>query len=104
MAPNFKPVVAGTTATFTLAGRLDAVNAPELAEELKKLIGKSIQKVVFMTADLTYISSAGLRAIVFAKQKMGVDTTVYVIKPQPDVLAIIKMAGFDSFLVIQDSL
>jgi anti-anti-sigma factor len=104
MAPNFKPTVAGTTATFTLAGRLDAVSAPALADELKKLSGKNIQKVVFLTKDLTYISSAGLRAIVFAKQKMGVDTTVYVVQPQPDVLAVIKMAGFDSFLVIQDSL
>jgi len=102
MAANFQPVISGPTATFTLAGRLDAVSAPALAEELKKLIGKGIQKVVFNAADLAYLSSAGLRAIVFAKQKLGADPEVIILKPQPDVLGVIKMAGFDSFLTIQE--
>lgn len=101
MAATYQPVISGSTATFTLVGRLDAVTAPALADELKKLIGKQLQKVVFNAAGLDYLSSAGLRAIVFAKQKLGTDPEVIVQKPQADVLSVIKMAGFDSFLTIQ---
>jgi anti-anti-sigma factor len=102
MAATFPPVINGTTATFTLSGRLDAVSAPALAEELKKLIGKKLQKVMFNAADLAYLSSAGLRAIVFAKQKLGADPEVIILRPQADVLGVIKMAGFDSFLTIEE--
>jgi anti-anti-sigma factor len=100
---NFEPAIKGNTATFTLSGRLDANNAPELADALKALIGQSLANIVFKMEELSYISSAGLRAIVFAKQKLGADTTVYVIKPKPEVEQVIKMTGFDSFLSIQDS-
>jgi anti-anti-sigma factor len=102
MSVTYPVEIKDTTATFTLSGRLDAVNAPALAEELKKLIGKQLQKVIFDTANLTYISSAGLRAIVFAKQKLGTAPEVIVLKPKPDVIEVIKMAGFDSFLTIQE--
>jgi len=102
MAANYQPVISGATATITLSGKLDAVSAPGLAEELKKLIGKGLQKVIFSASDLVYLSSAGLRAIVFAKQKLGADPEVVILKPQPDVVAVIKMAGFDSFLSIRE--
>jgi len=90
-------------AKFNLSGRLDTTNAPALSDELKELVGQNVEKIVFMANDLEYISSAGLRVIVFAKQKMGVDTQVFVVSPQQDVLDVIKMSGFDSFLKILDS-
>lgn len=90
-------------AKITLAGRLDTTNAPEFSEKLKELIGQDIKKVVFFMEDLEYISSAGLRVIVFSKQKLGADTDVYIIAPKPDVLDVINMTGFDSFLIIQDT-
>ena len=90
-------------AKVNISGELDATNAPALSDELKELIGQDVRKVVFFLKDLEYISSAGLRVIVFAKQKMGADVQVYIISPQPDVLDVIKMTGFESFLNIQDS-
>jgi anti-anti-sigma factor len=102
MAASYPVEIQGTTATFTLSGRLDAVSAPGLADELKKLIGKQLQKVVFNSSNLDYLSSAGLRAIVFAKQKLGAEPEVIILKPKTDVLDVIKMAGFDSFLTIQE--
>jgi len=58
-------------AKIELAGRLDATNAGQLQEELKKLIGQSVGRLVFFAKELEYISSAGLRVIIFAKQKIG---------------------------------
>ena len=92
-----------TTARIELMGRVDAVNAPQLADELKKLVGLSLNQIVFHAKDLEYISSAGLRAIIFAKQKIGEDLDVFLIAPQPTVLEVIKMSGLDTFLTIQDT-
>lgn len=86
-----------------LTGRVDAVNAPVLAEELKKLVGQPLKQIAFIVNELEYISSAGLRAIIFAKQKIGENTQVFLIAPQPSVLDVIKMSGLDTFVIIQDS-
>ncbi len=90
-------------AKIKLTGRVDATNAPALSEELKKLVGQPITRIAFMVEELEYISSAGLRAIIFAKQKIGKDSEVLLIAPQQSVLDVIKMSGLDTFLKIQDS-
>lgn len=89
------------TAKFTITGRLDTVNAPILTDHLKTLVGGPVKKVYFIVKGLEYISSAGLRAMVFAKQKIGNDTQVFVVEPKPAVLEVIRMTGFDSFLSVQ---
>jgi len=90
-------------ARIKLTGRVDASNATVLSEELKKLVGQPLKQIVFMVNELEYISSAGLRAIIFAKQKIGENSQVFLIAPQPSVLEVIKMSGFDTFVTIQDS-
>ena len=101
MAENISVACADGCAKITLTGRLDASSAPALQEELKKLIGQKINKLVFFANDLEYISSAGLRVIIFAKQKIGADAKVYFIGGQDAVVSVIKMSGLDNFMDIQ---
>lgn len=103
MESNFAVDTNGDVVKITLAGRLDANNAPLLQDELKKLIGSNLKSIVFLAKDLEYISSAGLRMIIFAKQKIGVQSQVYMIGAQESVLGVIKMSGLDNFMHIQDS-
>lgn len=103
MGKNFSMELSGKVAKITLIDRIDTTNAPALHEELKTLIGKEIERIVFIASDLKYISSAGLRAIVFSKQKIGKETTVFLIGASQEILNIFKMTGFDSFLTIQDT-
>jgi anti-anti-sigma factor len=90
-------------AKIELIGRLDATNAPALQDELKKLIGQKVTDLVFLAKDLEYISSAGLRVIIFAKQKIGAAASVYFVGAQEGVLSVIKMSGLDTFMTIQDN-
>ena len=53
--------------------------------------------------DLEYISSAGLRVIIFAKQKIGEDTEVILVNVQDSVLDVIKMSGLDNIMTFTDS-
>lgn len=86
-----------------LRGRLDATNTESLQAELKKFAGQKIAKLIFFAKDLEYISSAGLRVIIFAKQKIGVDSQIFLIAAQPAILNVVKMSGLDNFMTIQDS-
>ena len=103
MDPKFSINCQEGVAKVELCGRLDATNAPLLQEEFKKLIGQKIAHLVFLAKDLEYISSAGLRVMIFAKQKIGVDAHAYLIGAQEAVLSVIKMSGLDNFLTIQDT-
>lgn len=94
----------GSTLNVTLSGKLDAVKAPELMEELKKMSGTKLEKIAFFTNDLEYISSAGLRTIIFAKQKIGMDAEIYFVGSQEAVLDVINMSGLDNFLTIVDKM
>ncbi len=90
-------------ARIELIGRIDAVNAPTLAEVLKNLTDDPPGKIVFDAKDLEYISSAGLRAIIFAKQRVGRNVRVSVVAPQPMVLEVIRMSGLDTLVTIEDN-
>ncbi len=86
-----------------LCGRLDASNAEGLQAELKQFAGKGITELVFIAKDLEYISSAGLRVIIFAKQKIGVDARVFLVGASAAILNVIKMSGLDNFMTIKDA-
>jgi anti-anti-sigma factor len=103
MESKFSVNCQGDVAKIELCGRLDTTNAPAFQEELKKLISQSLNRIVFLVKDLEYISSAGLRAIIFAKQKIGAHAQVYLIGAQETVLSTVKMSGLDNFMFIQDT-
>lgn len=103
MESKFSVALNNNIAKIELAGRLDAANATAFQEELQKLAGQKVSRMVFYAKDLEYISSAGLRVIIFAKQKIGVDAQVYLIGAPELVLNVIKMSGLDNFIIIQDT-
>jgi anti-anti-sigma factor len=94
----------GSILKITLTGKLDAVKAPELMEELKNISGTSIEKIIFYVKDLEYISSAGLRTIIFSKQRLGADSDIYFVGAQEAVLDVINMSGLDNFLIITNEM
>jgi len=101
MVENISVVYADGLAKVVLSGRLDAASAPALQERLKGLIGQKVEKLVFFAENLEYISSAGLRVIIFAKQKIGADSKVYLVGAQEAVLGVVRMSGLDNFMAIQ---
>lgn len=95
----------GEISKVKLHGHIDASIAPALMDELKPLIAQKdkVKKLVFYADELEYIASAGIRAIVFAKQKLGGKVQVFLIGASATVLDVFKMTGIDKFLTIQDT-
>jgi len=88
--------------TVTLVDRLDTNNATELLDELKRYAGQPIKQVIFDCARLGYISSAGLRVLIFAKQKIAPGGVVSVQSAPASVVKVIRMSGFDAFLTLSN--
>ena len=53
--------------------------------------------------DLEYMASAGLRVLIFAKQKMGSEVDIYVVAPQEMVLDTLNKTGFaQSVFIVEE--
>ena len=89
-------------AKITLTGELDANTAPLFKEQVERALTENIQHLVLLMTDLEYMASAGLRVLIFAKQKLGTTVDIYLIKPQAMVRDTIEKTGFHHSVVICD--
>jgi len=90
------------TAELTLVGELDASVANEFKMAVEKAAAEKAKRLVLNMKDLEFMSSAGLRVLVFAKQKMGTNVDIYVIAAQDAVRDTIEMTGFHHSVIMQD--
>lgn len=77
-----------------LAGRLDTVTAPEAEKALQPILSGTTRDVVFDLAELSFISSAGLRVLLGARKTLtarGAQVHLANLQPQIEkVLDIVK--------------
>jgi anti-anti-sigma factor len=90
------------TATMRLTGDLDSHSAPELNELIAGLAPEQVQRLVLLINGLTYLSSAGLRCLVFAHQKMGPEVAIILVGTRPEVAETIRLTGFDRAIMMQN--
>lgn len=92
----------GTIAKITLTGELDASVAQEFRDKVELAASKGAQRLVLLTADLAYMASAGLRSLIFAKQKMGADVDIFIIGAQKPIVDTLTMTGFHHSVIMLD--
>lgn len=86
--------VTNNVARITLTGRLDASTANQFRDLVEQAAAQKVKGVALLLDGLEYMASAGLRVIVFARQKMGATVKIYVVAPQPIVRETIEVSGF----------
>ncbi len=93
----------GNTLTVRPEGRLDTARTPLLDNELKQHLD-GVSQIVMDLSKLEYVSSSGLRLLLWLEQKMEDEGgEVQVINANQTVLKIFEMAGFMAVLnVITD--
>lgn len=89
--------------TIALSGELDASSAPVFRDKIEQASGPDLRRLVLDMTDLEYMSSAGLRVLVFAKQKMGQRIDIYVVGAQPQVVEPIRQTGMHHSMTLLDS-
>jgi anti-anti-sigma factor len=89
-------------AEITLSGELDAASAPVLQAELEKVAQQKPNRLILLVKDLEFIASAGVRMLVFAKQKLGRTVDVYIIAPQQQIVDTLERTGLLNSFIVQD--
>ncbi|MBQ6443029.1 MAG: STAS domain-containing protein [Lachnospiraceae bacterium] len=98
---NVTTEVSGETIIISLEGLLDSQTTPQLEAVLEENLGK-FNSVQFDFANLEYLTSAGLRAILVARQEMDDKNGVMTVKNIPeDIMKIFEMTGFADVLEIE---
>lgn len=86
---------------IVLEGRLDTTTSPELETILEQEIPK-VKNVEIDLMDLQYISSAGLRVMVFGHKKLAAQNGHFTLKnPNEYVRDVFATTGLDSVLDIE---
>ncbi len=89
--------------TLTIRGRIDTQTAPELQEQLDLLFAEPALNLVLDFKDVEYISSAGLRTVLYAQKRINdmPNSSMKLINVSADVLDVFSMTGFTDFLIIE---
>jgi anti-sigma B factor antagonist len=90
-------------ARLTMSGDLDAAAAPQFKEAIEKVAVAAPKRLVLFMDQLDFLASAGLRVLIFARQKMGSDVSIYVIGSKGPVTATLEMSGFSQSVFMQES-
>jgi anti-anti-sigma factor len=86
-------------AKITLVGELDGGTAGVFQKEVEKAVSGKARRLVLVLSGLSYMASAGLRVLVFAKQKMEPGVDIYVVGTQPPVMDTITKTGMHHSVV-----
>ena len=89
----------GETLTIFLEGELNAYTSETVEKDIKDLLDKTEFTVIVLNMEkLTYISSAGMRLIVWLKQQYNETSVESVSEP---VYRILDMVGFPKMIKIE---
>ena len=103
MALTIEVVQNDVHVSITLAGDVDTKTAPELLSKLVALELNALEQLRLDLQAVNFVSSAGLRAIVFAKQKMPHESTLYVIGASEQIIETITKTGLGNAIKIVES-
>ncbi|MCW5205394.1 STAS domain-containing protein [Desulfobulbus sp. F5] len=90
-------------ARITLSGKLDSSTYREFEGLIGQAIANKAKRVALLLGGLSFMASAGLRVLVFAKQKLGSSVDIYVIEAQEQVVDTITMTGLEHSVTMLDS-
>jgi anti-anti-sigma factor len=90
---------------IVLEGELDSVSAPVFRAEVERVTtGNDLVNLVLDMTNLSYLSSAGLRGLVFARQKMPDDVAITLVGVGSAVEQTIRLVGFHHSVAFSDAI
>ena len=85
-------------------GRIDSATARDFEEMMNAAITEQDEAVIVDLARLSYISSAGLRAILLIAKSLWKRKAAFAVCALDDSIAeVFKIAGFDKIIDVRDS-
>ena len=101
MSLDARMTIEAGVATLVLAGEADAESAPELHRLVTDATRSSLRQLTLDLTGLTYLSSTGLRCLVYAHQRLGRGVRIVLVGANDEVAETIRLTGFDRQLLKQ---
>ena len=98
MEENFNINLDGTTLTVILGVELTKENAPAMLQLLGSYRGQDIRKVVFDATEVVFISSAGIRCIIYARRELGQKPEIVFENCAKEIYEVFEMTGLTRFI------
>ena len=83
----------GSVLTVVLGENLSVVNSPALTQDIDQYKGQDVEKVVFDATKQKYISSSGVRVILYCKKFLGNDPEIVFVNCDRDVMDVFDFVG-----------
>ena len=88
----------GAVLTVVLGASLSVVNASALTDEINLYKGQDIEKLVFDATKLTYISSSGIRVILYCKKFLSKNLEIVFVNCNKEVLDVFDLVGIIPYI------
>ena len=99
----FEVTKEGTSLMIKVVKDLSINNAPALLDEISKYAGQDIKKVIFDVTGLFYVTSAGLRVVFYAYQKLGTHPDIEFVNCPKEIRAVLDQVGLTSVINFVES-
>ena len=102
MGKELKIKKEGTTLFVKLDYELSTGNASSLQEEMAQYRGQGIKQIMFDATDLVFISSAGIRVVIFAQQRIGNEPEIVFVNCAKEIYDAFELTGIQHFMTFVD--
>lgn len=92
----------GTTLHVKLDYELSTANSASYQDELSKYCGQDIRKVVFDATELVFISSSGIRVLLFAQNRLGNNPEIVFLNCAKEIFETLELTGITNFFTFID--
>lgn len=93
----------GNTLNILLGKDLSVDNASSLSEELSKYSGQGIERIVFDATGLIYLTSSGIRTLLYAYQDLGSKPDFIFLNCAKEIYEVLDLVGMTRFIKFQES-
>lgn len=93
----------GNTLNILLGKELTINNASSLTEELSKYSGQGIKSIVFDATGLIYLTSSGIRTLLYAYQDLGSKPEFIFLNCAKEIYEVLDLVGMTRFIKFQES-
>lgn len=102
MKKDLNPKVDGTTLYVPLGYDLSVGNAPALKDMLSQYRDQDIRKIVFDATDLVFISSSGIRVVIYASRELGDHPEIVFLNTAKEIYEAFEMVGVHTFISFEE--
>ena len=104
MALGIEQIVKDGVTTLVLSGDLDTKTSGQLESTVKEILAGNQPGIVFDMAGITYVSSFGLRVIIYTSKAMRAHGDRFAMHSvQDDVMEILTLSGLSQLLKVVDN-